>query len=111
VMLHRRIVGVSTKAEQKKNTERRKPATERFHGSLRYGLSLIRESHELLRRLIRPRFEKNGIPISAGPSLFGRTVAFLFVTSTTRLILRCSTVDSLERDDQRIGMMRIKIDA
>jgi len=47
VMRHRRIVSVGTKGEQKKNTERRQYAIERFHGSLRYGLTLIRESHEL----------------------------------------------------------------
>jgi hypothetical protein len=46
-MRHRRIVSVGTKGEQKKNTERRQYAIERFHGSLRYGLTLIRESHEL----------------------------------------------------------------
>jgi hypothetical protein len=32
-------VSVSTKGQQKKNTERRQYAIERFHGSLRYGLS------------------------------------------------------------------------
>ena len=42
-----RIVSIRTNGEQNKNTERRQYATERFHGSLRYGLSLIRESREL----------------------------------------------------------------
>src|SRR5258706_16053060 len=50
VVRHRRIVTVSTKGEQKKNTGHQRYAVERFHGSLRYGLSFIfsiRESHEL----------------------------------------------------------------
>src|SRR5258705_7490266 len=38
---HRRIVSVSTKREQKKNAEYQRYAVERFHGSLRYGLSFI----------------------------------------------------------------------
>jgi len=38
---HRRIVSVSTKGEQKKNTEYQQYAIERCHGSLRCGLSLI----------------------------------------------------------------------
>src|SRR6266404_1294124 len=41
VVRHRRIVSVSTKGEQKKNTEHQRYAVERFHGSLRYGLSFI----------------------------------------------------------------------
>jgi hypothetical protein len=41
VMRHRRIVRISTDGKQKKNTECRQYAIERFHGSLRYGLSLI----------------------------------------------------------------------
>src|SRR5205823_11093813 len=41
VVHHRRIVSVNTKREQKKNTECRQYAIERFHGSLHCGLSLI----------------------------------------------------------------------
>ena len=41
VMRHRRIVSISTNGKQKKNTECRQHAIERFHGSLRYGLSPI----------------------------------------------------------------------
>jgi hypothetical protein len=43
-------VSVSSNKKQNKNTECRQYATERFHGSLRYGLSPIlafRESREL----------------------------------------------------------------
>src|SRR5207302_9826225 len=41
VMRHRWIVSISTNGKQKKNTECRQYAIERFHGSLRYGLSPI----------------------------------------------------------------------
>src|SRR5262249_31685808 len=40
VMRHRRVVRISMNGKQKKNTECRQCAVERFHGSLRYGLSL-----------------------------------------------------------------------
>src|SRR3954452_5785332 len=41
VVRHRGIVSVSTKGQEKQNTECRQYAIERFHGSLRYGLSFI----------------------------------------------------------------------
>src|SRR2546423_2112931 len=44
VVRHRRIVSVSTKGQEKKKTECRQYAIERFHGSLRYGLSFISAS-------------------------------------------------------------------
>src|SRR5262245_14310078 len=40
VMRHRRVVRISMNGKQKKKTECRQYAVERFHGSLRYGLSL-----------------------------------------------------------------------
>jgi hypothetical protein len=79
VMRHRRIVSISTKGKQK-YTERRQYATERFHGSLRYGLSLISASanHTNSPALNQATFPEKWNPISEPSSLLGKTVVFLF---------------------------------
>jgi len=80
-------VSVSTKGEQKKNTEYQQYAIERFHGSLHCGLSSIlasRESHEPSGNQGGQILKENGSPFSERPSLFGKTVAFLFVVRRSR---------------------------
>ena len=61
VVWHRWVVSVSSNGKQDEKTEDRQYATERFHGSLRYGLSPNPRIIRTVRQPIRPHSEENGI--------------------------------------------------
>src|SRR5262245_53408058 len=97
-MRHRRVVRISTNAKQKQDTECRQYAIERFHGSLRCGLSIIFASanHTNCPATNQATFWGKWNPIPGQLSVLSESVVFWSIG--------CSAVDeatSPKRGDRR----------